>query len=141
MNCVETFEKVFTDEIVDFLVVMSNTYATHQNHTLNVSRSEMKVYIAILFLTGYMTPKYMRMFLEQKNDVHIKSVAEAMRRNRFTEIHQYLHTCNNHDLPEGDKFAKVAKYFDLLNDSYRRNYELILTNDVSIDETMIPYSL
>ena len=57
MNCVETFEKVFTDEIVDFLVVMSNTYATHQNHTLNVSRSEMKVYIAILFLTGYMTGK------------------------------------------------------------------------------------
>ena len=139
MTCVESFEKIFTDEIFDYLVEMSNKYAEKKNQVLDVNKSEMKIYVAILLLTGYMTPKYIRMFWEQKEDVHNKGVAQSMRRNRFLQIHQYLHTCDNDDLPAGDKFGKLAKYFELLNKSYKQNFETFMSNNISIDETMIPY--
>ena len=89
---------------------MSNRYASQKNHSLNVSLEERKVYITILLLTGYITPKNIRMFWEVKLDVHNKLVASAMRRNQFLEIHQYLHACDNLDLPENDKFSKLARF-------------------------------
>ena len=87
MNMVNIWELIYTDEIVTLFVDMSNRYALQRNHSLNVSREEMKVHIAILLLTGYITPKNIRMLWEVKLDVHNKLVASAMRRNRFLEIH------------------------------------------------------
>ena len=70
MNMVHIWESIFTDEIVNLLVDMSNRYASQKNHLLNVSPQEIKVYIAILLLTGYNTPKNIRMLWEVKLDVH-----------------------------------------------------------------------
>jgi len=139
MNMVNIWESVFTDEIVTSLVDMSNRYASQKNHSLNVSREEIKVYIAILLLTGYSTPKNIRMFWEIKLDVHNALVSSAMRRNRFLEIHQYLHTCDDLDLPENDKFTKLAHFFSLLNASFLNNFTTLFSQDISIDETMVPY--
>ena len=120
---------------------MSNRYALQKNHSFNVSPEEMKVYIAILLLIGYITPKNIRMFWEVKLDVHNELVASATRRNRFLEIHQYLHACDNLDLPENDKLAKLARCFVLLNSSFLDNFKSLfsISRDVSIDETMVPY--
>ncbi|KAF2890367.1 hypothetical protein ILUMI_15806 [Ignelater luminosus] len=100
---VECSKIFFTDEIIQLIVEMSNIYALQRNHTLNVTPEEVKVYIAILLLTGYMTPKYI------KSDTHNEAVSNSMRRNRFLEIQQYLHILsNNLQLPENDRFAKVT---------------------------------
>ena len=81
------------------------------------------------------------MFWEVKLDVYNELVASAMRRNRFLEIYQYLHACDNLDLPENDKFAKLARFFALLNSSFLDNFKSLLSilRDVSIDKTMVPY--
>lgn len=86
-----------------------------------------------------MTPKYIRMFWEIKSDTHNESVSNSMRRNRFLEIQQYLHLSNNLQLPANDKFGKVRSYFDLLNKSFIKNFGLISSSHISIDETMVPY--
>ena len=136
---VDCFEKFFTDEVYELIMIMSNTYALQQNHALELTVEEIKVYIGILLLTGYMTPKYMRMFWEVKSDTHNKTVASSMRRNRFFEIQKYLHLSDNFQLPENDKYAKVRKYFDLLNACFIKNFELVFSSHISLDETMIPY--
>ncbi|XP_068222588.1 piggyBac transposable element-derived protein 3-like [Palaemon carinicauda] len=79
------------------------------------------------------------MFWETKSDVHNELVARSIRRNRFLEIPQYLHTCDNLDLPEHDKFGKLRQYFDMLNEFFGKNSKYLLTSNISIDETMVPY--
>ena len=119
---------------------MSKRCASQKNHSRNVSPEEMKVYISILLATGCITPKNIRMLWEVKLDVHNELVASAMRQNRFLEIHQYLHACDNLDLPKNDKFAKIAHFFALLNSSFLDNFKSLfsISLDVSIDEIMVP---
>ena len=98
------------------LVEMSNKYAQQNKHILGVTIDEMEIYVGILLLTGYMNPKNIRMFWETKSDAHNDLVASAMRRNRLLEIHQYPHICDNAQLAENDKFAKLSNYFEMLNE-------------------------
>ena len=79
------------------------------------------------------------MYWEIKQDVHNQAVADAMRRNRFLEIHQYLHTCDNLHLLPNDKFAKLESYFSRLNKSFLKNFEKVFSREIAIDETMVPY--
>ena len=140
MTPTECFELCFDKSLVKNLVDMSNKYALQKNHNLNVSESEMKVYIGILLLTGYLTPKNIRMFWETKDDTRNDLVAGSIRRGRFLEIHQFLHTCNNEQLPPNNKFGKVSEYLDHLNECFLKNSKYVLaTNNISIDETMVPY--
>ena len=98
----------------------------------------MKVYIGILLLMGYASFKSIRMFWELKKDTHNELVSSAMRRNRFFEIHKYLHTCDNTKLFD-DKFAKVFLYFSLLNESFKNNFINDKSFKYAIDEPKIPY--
>lgn len=139
LSAVQWFELLFTDELVKNIVEMSNLYAMQRNHNLNMSEKELRVYVAILLLTGYMTPKNIRMFWEIKSDTHNDAVANSMRRNRFLEIHQYLHLCDNTNLPENDKFGKVRKYLSTLSNNFTLQYENAASSHISIDETMVPY--
>ena len=118
MTPTECFELCFDKLLVKNLVDMSNKYALQKNHNLNVSESKMKVYIGILLLTGNLTPNNIRMFWETKADTHNDLVAGSIRRGRFLEIHQFLHTCNNEQLPGNDKFGKVSEYLDHLNECF-----------------------
>lgn len=41
-------------------------------------------------------------------------VSSSIRRNRFLKYSsRYLHLCDNTNLPQNDKFAKVRKYFSM----------------------------
>lgn len=140
MTPTDCFELCLDESLVKLLVDMSNRYAFQRNHNLKVTESEMKVYLGILLLTGYLIPKNIRMFWETKSDTHNEMVSRSMRRGRFLEIHKYLHTCDNEHLPENDKFGKLREYLDHLNECFVRNSKHVLTgNNVSVDETMVPY--
>ena len=99
-----------------YLLLLSWLYFS--NHQLNFSEEEIKFYIGILPLTGYALLKNIRMFWELKKDTHNELVSSAMRRNRFFEIHKYLHTSDNTKLFD-DKFAKVSLHFSYLNGSFK----------------------
>ena len=92
---------------------------------------EMKIYVEIPLLTGYMNPKNIRMFWETKSDGH-NDLASAMPRNIFLEIHQYLHTCDNTQLAQNDIFTKLSSYFKMLNELFGTNFEFVSTKQVSI---------
>lgn len=139
LSCVQCFEKMFSEQIISHMTNMSNLYALQRNSTLNVTNEEMKTYIAILLLTGYMEPKYMRMFWETQSDTHNALVSKSMRRDRFLEIQKFLHVSDNYDLPHNDKFAKVRVYFDMLCKNFTENFKLMGSTHLSVDESMVPY--
>ncbi|CAK1541427.1 unnamed protein product [Leptosia nina] len=139
MSVVQCFELLYTEDIVNFIRDMSNLYALQRNHTLNVTSDEIRVYIAVLLITGYLTPKYMRMFWEVKNDTHNDLISSSIRRNRFFEIQQYLHLSDSTSLPPNDKFAKVREYFIKLNINFCSNFKKAGSSHISIDETIVPY--
>lgn len=139
LSCVTWFEKLFSEDIVSLVCQQSNLYAMQRNHNLNLSNTEVKVYTAILMLTGYLTPKYMRMLWETQSDTHNSLVSSSMRRNRFFEIQQYLHLADNSKLDLNDKFCKIRGYLTLLSNNFTSNYSYIGSSHVSVDETMVPY--
>jgi len=47
LTTVECFELIFSKDVLDFIVSMSNLYAQQRNHTLCVN-AEVKIYIAAL---------------------------------------------------------------------------------------------
>uniref|UniRef100_A0A0A9VSJ2 PiggyBac transposable element-derived protein 3 n=1 Tax=Lygus hesperus TaxID=30085 RepID=A0A0A9VSJ2_LYGHE len=88
LSHLQCFEKMFSSQVFRLLVEMSNTYAGYNNHSLNVSVNEMKVFVAVIMLTGYLKPKYMRIFWEEQSDTYNKLIAQSIRRDRFFEIRQ-----------------------------------------------------
>ena len=62
------------------------------------------------------------MFWKVKQDTHNELVTSAIRRNKFLEIHKYLHTCDNLQLSENHKFAKL-EHCKLLNKAFLENFE------------------
>eukprot|EP00745_Piridium_sociabile_P034386 TRINITY_DN59073_c0_g1_i2.p1 TRINITY_DN59073_c0_g1~~TRINITY_DN59073_c0_g1_i2.p1 ORF type:complete len:383 (+),score=75.54 TRINITY_DN59073_c0_g1_i2:2-1150(+) len=60
-----------------------------------------------------------------------------MTRNRFDLLMKYLHLADNGHLQQGDKFSKVRPLYNLLNVRFVKFFPL--TQDLSIDESMIPY--
>ena len=55
-----------------------------------------------------------------------------MSRNRFDEVKRYIHFCNNQDLDQGDRFAKIRLILDTMKLNFSRVFEL--GGGISFDE-------
>ena len=64
-------------------------------------------------------------------------VSNLLTRNEFQQFMQFLHLVDNEDVDSSDRFVKVRPLFDVMNTKCLEN--CILTPDVSIDESMVPY--
>lgn len=138
LSPVQLFEFFYDEAVVNMLVNFTNTYAhQHSDTTFHVTGEEMRIFLAILLLTGYNPlPRY-RMYWEMSEDCHNLAVSKAMSRGRFEKIVKYLHICDNNNLSQDDKFSKVRPLWKMLNERWLRafNNEKLLC----IDEAMIPY--
>ena len=133
------FDLFFDDEVVQYLVDMTNLYAHRDKgkHLFNISGSEMRLFIVILLLSGYNVLPRRKMYRENSDDVKNKSVSNAMSRNRFEEIISMLHCCDNEQLDPDDKMSKVRPLYNVINQRC-----LLFSSDLSfvcVDESMIPY--
>ena len=102
-----------------------------------LNRPTLKCFVAIMILSGYNRVPSWKMFWEEQLDVQQRLVKEAMSRNQFRLILQNLHFCINSELDPDDKCGKVRPLLNLLRSNIQRN--AILTKEVNVDESMIPY--
>ena len=118
---------------------MTNLYASHHkgNHTFHTNASEIKLFLAILLLSGYNPLPRKKMYWENLPDVHNESVSDAMSRNRFDAIMQNLHLCDNENPDPNDKMWKIRPLYNMINQRCLRYAPF--ASDLSIDESMIPY--
>ena len=132
------FEKYFTDEILKYICDESVKYAQQKgNHSFKLSVSDMKAFIAVLLISGYVDLSRRPMFWQTAPDVQNTAVSTLMSRNRFDVIIMYLHLADNNFLDTSDKFSKVRPLISKLNERSLCNY--IPEQTVSIDKSMVPY--
>ena len=133
------FEKFFDSHVVDFIVDMTNLYARRDKGkpSFETNSSEIRVFLAMLILSGYTVLPRRKLYWENSDDVFIKAMSDAMSRNRFEELISVLHLSDNNNLRAGDKMAKIRPFYDMLNIRCR-NYAPNKDNK-SVDEAMIPY--
>ena len=136
---VDLFELFFDDDVVSQLVENTLKYAREQkgDHGFELTAENMKLFLAVLLLSGYAILPRRRMYWEQQPDVLNEAVSRAMPRKKFEDMLRYLHVADNKSLGEGDRFAKVRPLLAQLNERW-----LMFKppdSHLSIDESMIPY--
>ena len=133
------FNQFFDDEVIDYLVDMSKLYAHREKgrHSFNIDRSEMRLFIAVLLVSGYNELPRRKLYWENSSDVKNEAISEAMSRNRFEEILAMLHCCDNSQLDLNDKMSKVRPLYNLINLRCLKFYSDL--SFICVDESMIPY--
>lgn len=136
---VNIFEKFFDGEVLDMIILYSKLYASqHNNHNFEITAGELKVFFGILLLTGYHSLPRERLYWSLDEDCGVTVVPKAMSRNRFMEIKNYLHFCNNEAASKStDKMFKLRPLGDLLIQKFQRWG--VFHENLSIDESMIKY--
>ena len=99
----------------------------------------MKAWLAILFLSGYVSVQRWRMYWEVGSESTNQLVTNSMSRNRFEKIKKYAHYADNTKLDKADKFAKLRPFFNKLNIAYLSLIQQHLQKDLSIAEAMATY--
>ena len=132
------FEQFFSDDIIQLIVNESISYAKFRgNHHFTADSDEIRGFLAVLILSGYVPHPRRRMYWEQAADFHSAVAAYFMTRNRFEEVMRNLHLADNNNLNKEDKVAKVRPLFDILNRSFLARF--CPEAHLSIDESMVPY--
>lgn len=133
----EWFSDFFDDELFTLLTVETNRYASQKNNHLEVVEREVRAFVGILLLSGYVPVPRRRMFWERERDANNVLVTEALSRDKFEYIMSNFHLADNLNLDHDDKFAKVRPLFKYLNKKFLEKG--ILTPMHSVDEAMVPY--
>lgn len=133
----QLFESFFDVEVINLIVSYSNIYAANKNLPADITTKEIKCFLGVLLVSGYVVHPYRYMYWENRNDTQNKIVVDAISRDRFSYIMKVLHVCDNNSLEEKDKYAKLRPLFSLINKKFIEfaNVE----ENHSIDEAMIPY--
>lgn len=132
------FEQFFSEDIVQLMVNESILYAKFRgNHQFTVDGKDIRAFLAVLILSGYVTLPRRRMYWEQAADCRNSLAAGFMTRDRFDEIMRYFHLADNNRLDKDDKFAKLRPLFNILNQSFLKMFRH--ETHLSIDESMVPY--
>lgn len=120
------------------MVEQTNLYANQNNDTsFSVSKEEMKVYIAILIISGYNKLPSKRNYWSHGNDFRNSAIYNVMRRNKFDEIMSYLHFNSNENFDSDDKYWKLRPLIEHLQKKIMDHF--VPSQNVCHDESMIQY--
>ena len=118
------FHKLFLDDaFIKQLVKTSQQYAARKDRpeaATKITSSSMRTAMAIMYMTGYITPSTRRMYWEQREDTRNLAVKKAMPRSVFDEIVRNTCFTDQLKLVADDRLRKVRPLFDQLNRTAKR---------------------
>ena len=105
----EYFELFYDKKVINFITSMFNLYASQDkgDDLFSTNAEEIKCWLGILMLLGYMSFPRWRMMWEYHSELYLLSVSNVMRRNRFEILKAYAHFSVNTKLTK-DKFTGVS---------------------------------
>ena len=106
------------------------------NPEFSVSMEEMTNFIGLAFMSVYNIRLSNRDYWSTDSDLYCAAFSNTISRNGFFKIKSYLYTANNQMLKYSG-MAKVVPLYDLLNE--KLNTFSVVHEDLSIDESMVPY--
>ena len=143
---VEVFNLFFTDEVCSFIVEQTNLYAEEvigEQYTNweRVSIEELRAYFGFMTLMGIVTEPAIDDYW-RRDELHYSPIADKISRQRFRDIHRFLHFDNNQHLAQRgevgyDRLGKVRTIMQVLQRKLLDLYQPHCEN--AIDEAMIRF--
>lgn len=138
MSCIELFELFFSKDLIETIISQTRKYAIFKNAPdLNITPSEMKVFLSILVLSGYNQLPSKRSYWENNEDMKNLLVSRAMRRDRFLQICRFIHFADNNTIDKDDKMYKLRTLTDALKKAFLDHF--VPEQNLAYDESMIRY--
>ena len=142
------FSLFFTSSFLQFLVLQTNQYALEcmggekYAQWTQATVPELQAYMGVMILMGIVHLPSIYDYWKKDEIFHYSPVASRISRDRFFELHRYLHFTDNSLLsppgsPGYDKLGKVKPIVDRLSKVFRDVY--CPQKNVSVDEAMIPF--
>lgn len=134
----EQFEKIFDDELLQMIIKESSNYAAYKEKPdPKITVAELRVYIAILVISGYSVQSRFESYWSRDPDLRNELIYNSMRKNRFKEISQFLHFEDMNKPNTSDKIWKLRPLTDYLKKKFLQNFHA--EQNLSYDESMIEY--
>ena len=144
----ETFFLFFTPMLLELIVEQSNKYAAEcmgeEKYAKwnEITVEELCAYMGFMLLMGVVHLPSLYDYWKKDEVYNYSPVASRISRNRFLELHRYLHFEDNSTLsppgsPEYDRLGKVRPVVEHLSSRVSAVYEP--GKEVSVDEAMIPF--
>lgn len=135
---VELFELFFDEEVWSMIVDQTIVYSKSKGETsFTVTKEELKVFLGILLVSGIVPVSSRRLFWKNSPLTRNEAVYNAMRRNSFEKIMQFIHFADNSTLDKADKYAKVRPLVKLISIRFISHFQP--EKSLSHDEAMIEY--
>ncbi|KAH1021938.1 hypothetical protein HUJ04_011421 [Dendroctonus ponderosae] len=105
----ELFEEFFHENVIELIVLETNRYTARKNIAQNISRTEIKAFIGVLVLSGYICVPRKRIYWERENG-HNLLVSEATTRDKFEHILTNIHVKDSETVDKTDRFSKFVRH-------------------------------
>lgn len=140
MTPYQYFKSIFTDDIVNNLVLQSNLYSIQKTGvSLDSNSNEMEQFIGINVISSLVKMPSYRMYWA--SNTRFPPIADTIARNRFDKMRTFLHINDNShmkpkDHPQYDKLFKVRPFLDTI----KAGFKSIEPEEFScVDEIMVPF--
>ena len=143
----EVFQLFFTDDICSFITEQTNLYAQQilgekYSEWQHVTVTELRAYFGFMMLMGLYPKPAITDYWRKDPFVNYAPIADRISRDRFLQIHRYLHFVDNSLLPQlgesgYDRLGKVRPIMEQLQKRFLEIYHPHCEN--AIDEAMIPF--
>lgn len=134
----ELFENFFDNDLLNMIAKESSKYAAHLGKAdPEISVAELKVYIAILIISGYSVQSRFESYWSNDPDLRNELICSSMRKNRFKQITQFLHFEDMTKPNVSDKIWKLRPLTDHLKAKMLKHFHP--EQNLSYDESMIEY--
>ena len=147
---VDVFQLFVDNRMLGNIIRETNRYACQLLQARNkdvrswkeVSLEELKAFLGLLIAMSIHRLPSLRDYWSSDWVLGVPEFAKVMPRNRFLEIWNNLHLCDNskmpqHGEPNFDKLFKVREFLNDLNTNFRINYNP--HREQAVDEAMIKY--
>ena len=144
----EVFLEIFNHEVVDYIVQETNRYAhivmgdARYEKWETVKREDIYAYFGIMVMMGLVDLPCLHDYWKRDPLFFCPAIAERMARDRFLDIHKYLHFVDNEILvhpgePHYDRLCKVRPILEMIEERFVLTYQP--HQECAIDEAMVPY--
>ena len=145
-SALNVFGLFFTDEICEYIVAQTNLYAEQvlgekYSEWEKVTVEELRAYFGFMVLMGVVSLPAMDDYWRRDPLLHYSPIADRISRDRFRDIHRFLHLADNSSLPERDdpQYTIAWAKSDRSWRSCRRDSQRCTSHTVKIDEAMITF--
>lgn len=129
------FKKIFSDDLLDFIVDMTNLYSVQQQgKSICVTKKEIEILLGIEIIMGIVKMPAIEDYWS--NDLRFEPIASAMGIKRYKSIKRFLHFCDNTNVDKNDRYHKVSVVMEHVRQQCLKLEE---ERSFAVDEMIIPY--